>query len=185
MARYLAKAHRLIGMTKYFKISRIPHIENSRASALAKSTSADAPGGKPLVIPSVRRPTVTTIEEAAKATHPDWREDILRYKKDVTLPTDKGAARRVKRAEAWIEHFTLKASEADLGENLNLLEKHRTETHLTTLHYQRAMAQIYNRKVCPRSIDMGDLVLRKAEASDPRHSHGKLAPRWKDPYRVV
>ncbi|RWW35669.1 hypothetical protein BHE74_00059374 [Ensete ventricosum] len=32
---------------------------------------------------------------------------------------------------------------------------------------------------------MGDLVLRKAEVSDPTRSRGKLAQNWKGPYRVV
>ncbi|RWW64468.1 hypothetical protein BHE74_00028297 [Ensete ventricosum] len=32
---------------------------------------------------------------------------------------------------------------------------------------------------------MGDLVLRKAEVSDPGHSRGKLTPRWERPYRVM
>ncbi|RRT64301.1 hypothetical protein B296_00029612 [Ensete ventricosum] len=30
-----------------------------------------------------------------------------------------------------------------------------------------------------------DLVLRKAEVSNPGHSRGKLASRWEGPYRVV
>ncbi|RRT34334.1 hypothetical protein B296_00017987 [Ensete ventricosum] len=32
---------------------------------------------------------------------------------------------------------------------------------------------------------MGDLVLRKTEVSDPTRSHGKLAPNWEGPYRVI
>ncbi|RZS11387.1 hypothetical protein BHM03_00042716 [Ensete ventricosum] len=85
----------------------------------------------------------------------------------------------------WIEHFTPRASEADLRENLDLLEECRAETHLTTLHYQRAMALLYNRKVRPQSISMGDLVLRKAEVSNPEHSREKLTPRWEGPYRII
>ncbi|RRT33390.1 hypothetical protein B296_00056192 [Ensete ventricosum] len=32
---------------------------------------------------------------------------------------------------------------------------------------------------------MGNLVLQKAEVSDPTQSRGKLAPNWEDSYRVV
>ncbi|RRT72746.1 hypothetical protein B296_00033713 [Ensete ventricosum] len=32
---------------------------------------------------------------------------------------------------------------------------------------------------------MGDLVLRKAGVSDPRHSRGKLAPRWEGLYCII
>ncbi|RRT48188.1 hypothetical protein B296_00049923 [Ensete ventricosum] len=52
-------------------------------------------------IPTIRRPVVATIEEATVA-HPDWREE-LRYKRDATLPTDKEAARQVKRIEVWYD----------------------------------------------------------------------------------
>ncbi|RRT34093.1 hypothetical protein B296_00043472 [Ensete ventricosum] len=81
-------------------MSQIPCNENSRADALAKSTSTDAPNGQLSAIANVHRPMVATIEEVAKATHSNWRDDILHYKKDATLPTDKGATCRVKRAEA-------------------------------------------------------------------------------------
>ncbi|RWV83890.1 hypothetical protein BHE74_00024939 [Ensete ventricosum] len=32
---------------------------------------------------------------------------------------------------------------------------------------------------------MGDLVLRKVGVSDPRHSRGKLAPRWEGLYCII
>ncbi|RRT79982.1 hypothetical protein B296_00022160 [Ensete ventricosum] len=32
---------------------------------------------------------------------------------------------------------------------------------------------------------MGDLVVRKAEISDPGHSHRKLVPRWEGLYHVL
>ncbi|RWW57509.1 hypothetical protein BHE74_00035696 [Ensete ventricosum] len=66
-----------------------------------------------------------------------------------------------------------------------MLEERRAKAHLKTLHYERVIARLYNRKVRPRLVGMGDLVFKKAEASDPRHSRRKLAPRWEGPYRVV
>ncbi|RWW36989.1 hypothetical protein BHE74_00057945, partial [Ensete ventricosum] len=44
---------------------------------------------------------------------------------------------------------------------------------------------LYNRKVYPRHIKAGDLILRKAEVSDPTRSRDKLALNWEGPYRVV
>ncbi|RWW48724.1 hypothetical protein BHE74_00045181 [Ensete ventricosum] len=99
MARYLTKAHRLIGMTKYSKISQIPHLENSRADALARSASTDTTSVLP-AIPSLRRPTIVTIEMTTMVALPDWREEILYYKGDMTLPMDKAATHRVKITEA-------------------------------------------------------------------------------------
>ncbi|RZS03840.1 hypothetical protein BHM03_00034070 [Ensete ventricosum] len=82
-----------------------------------------------------------------------------------------------------IDHFTPEVSEVGLRENLDLLKERRAETHLKTLHYQRVVARLYNRKVRPRPIGMGDLVLRKAKVSDLGHSHG--TPRWEGLYRIV
>ncbi|RWW07546.1 hypothetical protein BHE74_00000468, partial [Ensete ventricosum] len=44
---------------------------------------------------------------------------------------------------------------------------------------------LYNRRVHPQPIKTRDLVLRKAEVSDPTCSRGKLAPSWEEPYQVT
>ncbi|RRT70300.1 hypothetical protein B296_00018608, partial [Ensete ventricosum] len=44
---------------------------------------------------------------------------------------------------------------------------------------------LYNRKVRPRQVGSGDLVLRKAEISDPTQARSKLAPNWEGPYKVI
>ncbi|RWV81943.1 hypothetical protein GW17_00056597 [Ensete ventricosum] len=59
------------------------------------------------------------------------------------------------------------------------------DAHLRTLAYRRAITKLYNHRVHPRLVKMGDLVLRKAEVSDPTRSRGKLAPNWEDPCQVV
>ncbi|XP_009387105.2 uncharacterized protein LOC103974082 [Musa acuminata AAA Group] len=67
-------------------------------------------------------------------------------------------------------------SEEGLRANLDLLEERRAEVHLRTLAYKKAVARVYNCKVHPRPIKVRDLVLRKAEVSDPTRARGKLAP---------
>ncbi|RWW86069.1 hypothetical protein BHE74_00005192, partial [Ensete ventricosum] len=52
------------------------------------------------------------------------------------------------------ENFERGASEQGLQANLDLIEGRRTEAHLRTLTYQRVIARLYNRKVCPRSVTM-------------------------------
>ncbi|RRT45129.1 hypothetical protein B296_00050492 [Ensete ventricosum] len=84
-----------------------------------------------------------------------------------------------------IENFTLEASEASHRENLNVLDERRAEAHLKNLHYQRTVARLYNQRIRPRPIRKGDLVLMRAEVSDPRHTREKLAPRWEGLYRVT
>ncbi|RWW05462.1 hypothetical protein GW17_00031261 [Ensete ventricosum] len=76
------------------------------------------------------------------------------------------------------KNFERGASEQGLQANLDLIEGHRAEAHLRTLTYQRVIALLYNRKVCPQSVSDGDLVLRKAKVSNPRCTRGKLAPNW-------
>ncbi|RWW37365.1 hypothetical protein BHE74_00057541 [Ensete ventricosum] len=92
MARYISEAHQLIGTTTYFKIFQIPHLENAKADALARGASTIVTSELP-TIPSLCKPTVATIEAATMAAHPDWREEILRYKKYTTLLADKVVAR--------------------------------------------------------------------------------------------
>ncbi|RWW47912.1 hypothetical protein BHE74_00046063, partial [Ensete ventricosum] len=84
-----------------------------------------------------------------------------------------------------INNFILEESEAGLRENLDILEERRAKAHLKNLHCQRAVAQLYNRRVQPRPIANGDLVLRRVEVSDPGHTRGKLVPRWEGPYRIT
>ncbi|RWW49265.1 hypothetical protein BHE74_00044596 [Ensete ventricosum] len=84
-----------------------------------------------------------------------------------------------------IQMHDKEASSQQLHENLDLLEEKRADAHLRTLAYKKAIVRLYNHKVRPRFIKTGDLVLWKAEVSDPTRSRRKLAPNWEGPYRVV
>ncbi|RRT63125.1 hypothetical protein B296_00000878 [Ensete ventricosum] len=70
-------------------------------------------------------------------------------------------------------------------ENLDMHEERRAMAHLKNLHYQGTISRLYNRRVLPRPIVKGDLVLRKAEVSDLGHTREKLAPRWVGSYRIT
>ncbi|RWV91762.1 hypothetical protein GW17_00045927 [Ensete ventricosum] len=76
-------------------------------------------------------------------------------------------------------------SNQQLRENLDLLEEKRADAHLRALAYRRAVTKLNNHRVHPRHVEMGDLVLRKTEVSDPTRSRDKLAPNWEGPYRVI
>ncbi|RRT55820.1 hypothetical protein B296_00037997 [Ensete ventricosum] len=66
MAPHFTEARHLISMIKYFNISQIPRIKNTRADTLVKSASIDASSGGSSAIASIYRPTVATIEEARR-----------------------------------------------------------------------------------------------------------------------
>lgn len=52
-------------------------------------------------------------------------------------------------------------------------------------NYQQKLAQRYDKNVKPREFVVGNLVLRKVVGSMKDQSLQKLAPNWKDPYRVT
>ncbi|RWW80801.1 hypothetical protein BHE74_00010840 [Ensete ventricosum] len=83
------------------------------------------------------------------------------------------------------EYYEKDASDAQQCENLDLLEERRAEAHLQELIYKKVIARLYNSRVCPRQVTSGDLILCKAEVSDPTRTRGKLAPTWEGLYRVV
>ena len=66
--------------------------------------------------------------------------------------------------------------EEGLRANLDLLEERRAMAHLRALAYKNVTIRIYNRRVCLWLIQVRDLVLRRAEVSDPTRARGKLAP---------
>ncbi|RWW84290.1 hypothetical protein BHE74_00007114 [Ensete ventricosum] len=119
-------------MIKYFKISQIPRLENSRAHALARLASADTPD-EFSVIHSLCRLTVATVEMAI--TTPTGESPYsLAFGTKVVLPPE------VVFPTLRVKNFTTEMSEAGLRENLDMLKKRRAKAHLKTLHYQRAVA---------------------------------------------
>ena len=48
------------------------------------------------------------------------------------------------------------------------------------------MSQSYNKKVCPRSFQLGDLVLREnPKNQQQRTQKGKFKPNWLGPYIIT
>ncbi|RZS20844.1 hypothetical protein BHM03_00053413 [Ensete ventricosum] len=134
----------------------------SAVDVLVRLASADTPGDLS-VSHNLCRPTVATIEMATMVVLPP----------EVIFPTLR------------VENFTTEMSEAGLRDNLDMLEEHWAKAHLKTLQYQRAVARLYNRMIRSRPIGEGDIVLRKAEVSDPGRTHEKLVPRWEGPYHIT
>ncbi|RRT48926.1 hypothetical protein B296_00035464 [Ensete ventricosum] len=48
-----------------------------------------------------------------------------------------------------VENFTPEASEVGIGENLDLVEECNAIAQLRTLHYQKVIARLYNRRDRP------------------------------------
>ena len=81
------------------------------------------------------------------------------------------------------EHFHLECNEEALRHNLDLVEERREKAALSQAAYKSLSEAHYNKKVRRLVCKVGDLVLRKNEAS-LQEKPGKLTPNWEGPYRV-
>ncbi|GKV48210.1 hypothetical protein SLEP1_g55036 [Rubroshorea leprosula] len=84
-----------------------------------------------------------------------------------------------------VTHFDEGRNGQLLRENLDLLDDVREEARLQTLVYKQKIANFYNKRVRPRTFNVGDLVLRKAGLTGFETRFGKLAPNWEGPYTVT
>ncbi|RRT49036.1 hypothetical protein B296_00052662 [Ensete ventricosum] len=97
MTRYLSEVHRLISHFKHLSIVRVPQVENVQADMLAKLTSAWNLKRCPEMVEKLSCQTIPTQKLAVTEATPNWIEEILRYKKDETLPIDPTASLRLSR----------------------------------------------------------------------------------------
>ncbi|XP_064950466.1 uncharacterized protein LOC135604741 [Musa acuminata AAA Group] len=100
MAKYLAQVKNLATKFVHFGLSNVPRSENQRADTLAKLASGSAPKARPETeeLPHRAIEVVATVTDDAPAT---WVQEMLRFKRDGTLPDDETAARRLRRTQAW------------------------------------------------------------------------------------
>ena len=100
MAKYLAQVRNLIAKFPHFTLSNIPREENGRADALARLASRPASEARPEVEELPTR--AFEIAAAASGSMPTtWVHELLRFKRDGTLPPDEVAARHLRRTHAW------------------------------------------------------------------------------------
>ena len=63
-----------------------------------------------------------------------------------------------------------------------LLEEDRLRAAVRTARYQQALRRYHIRKVHARSLEEGDLVLRRVQSAK---NSNKLMPKWAGPYQVI
>ncbi|KAI9126512.1 hypothetical protein K1719_002108 [Acacia pycnantha] len=74
-------------------------------------------------------------------------------------------------------------SEALLAE-LDLVDEVRVTVHCRDIAAKQLIAARYNKRVRPRSFQLGDLVLRRADIRNKNAKDSKLATNWDGPYRI-
>ncbi|GAV56605.1 hypothetical protein CFOL_v3_00147 [Cephalotus follicularis] len=83
-----------------------------------------------------------------------------------------------------VVHFTEDNNEEGLRCLLDLVEELRDKTAIRIAAYQQRVSRYYNKRVSPRPLRQGDLVLRNSAIADPTGNRGKLAPSWEGPYKI-
>ena len=63
-----------------------------------------------------------------------------------------------------------------------LLEENHLRAAVRAARYHQALRRYHSRKVNARSLEEGDLVLRRVQSAK---NSNKLTPKWEGPYRVV
>ncbi|KAL2244075.1 UNVERIFIED_CONTAM: Ribonuclease HI [Sesamum indicum] len=81
-----------------------------------------------------------------------------------------------------VMQYEPEANQAERSFDLTVIEEKREAAYARILHHKGLMMKSHNRRIRPRQLQVGDLVLKKVEAS--KHV-GKLEPPWEGPYKVV
>ncbi|KAL8520617.1 hypothetical protein ACS0TY_011236 [Phlomoides rotata] len=81
-----------------------------------------------------------------------------------------------------ITHFDEEQNKELMREALDLMEEKREITRLKAETYKSRIKVVYNKRVTFRSFQVGDFVLRRANALKNTR---KLELNWKGPYKVV
>ncbi|KAL0294949.1 UNVERIFIED_CONTAM: hypothetical protein Sradi_6859100 [Sesamum radiatum] len=81
-----------------------------------------------------------------------------------------------------VMNFSEECNENLLRKNLDLIEELREKAFLRIQRYKNIMINSYKKRVKSQSFQVGDLVLRRADALKPI---GKLDPIWEGPYKVT
>ncbi|XP_038971180.1 uncharacterized protein LOC120104330 [Phoenix dactylifera] len=102
----------------------------------------------------------------------------LAYETEAVIPLEIGLP------SPRVECYNADSNSSQLRNNLDLVEEVREAVRVRMMRYQRKTAQYYNAKVKAKSFKVGDLVLRRAEASQPTEQE-KVALNWKGPYRII
>ncbi|GAV81377.1 hypothetical protein CFOL_v3_24834 [Cephalotus follicularis] len=83
-----------------------------------------------------------------------------------------------------VVHFSEENNEEWLRNLLDLVENLRDKATIKVAAYQQRVSRYYNKRVNPRPLREGDLVLCNAAIADPIGTRGKLATNWEGPYKV-
>ncbi|XP_074336996.1 uncharacterized protein LOC141674174 [Apium graveolens] len=80
-------------------------------------------------------------------------------------------------------NFDEAANEEGLKTNIELIDEVWDQAVAKMERYKEKIKEHFSKKSRVKNFQVGDLVLRDTEASDPTNT-GKLMPKWEGPYKV-
>uniref|UniRef100_A0A2N9I3J5 Uncharacterized protein n=1 Tax=Fagus sylvatica TaxID=28930 RepID=A0A2N9I3J5_FAGSY len=83
------------------------------------------------------------------------------------------------------EYYDPVTNETSLATELDLAEERRDSALIHLAAYQNGLRRIYEKRINPRELTVGDLVLRKVMGAKQDPTHGKLGPNWEGPYKIA
>ncbi|KAL0448665.1 UNVERIFIED_CONTAM: hypothetical protein Slati_1422900 [Sesamum latifolium] len=81
-----------------------------------------------------------------------------------------------------VQRYEPTSNSSERHVDLDLIQELRNNTNARTTEYKAMMAKVYNSKVRSRGFQVGDLVLRRADATKNLE---KLDAKWEGPYQVT
>ena len=78
-----------------------------------------------------------------------------------------------------------KANVEVIAKDLDTTDELQEAVDVRIASYQQRLANLYNRRVKPRTFLVGELVLRRVFENTINLAYGKFSPNWEGPYTVV
>ena len=101
---------------------------------------------------------------------------FLVYAPEAVLPHE------VRHRSARVLAFDEARQDASRGIDLMLGEEGRRQASLRATGYQQALRRYHGRSICSRTLEVGDLALRRELSREGLH---KLSPMWEGPFRIA
>jgi hypothetical protein len=101
---------------------------------------------------------------------------FLVYETEAVLPHE------VRHRSSRVLAFDEARQDALRGEDLMMGEERRRQASLRAARYQQALRRYHCRNIRSRTLEVGDLVLRRVLSREGLH---KLSPMWEGPFRVA
>ncbi|XP_074297439.1 uncharacterized protein LOC141628163 [Silene latifolia] len=75
-------------------------------------------------------------------------------------------------------------NQVEMASSLDTIDELRTSAHIRMASYRQTVARSFNKNVKVRTLQVGDLVLKKVFQNTKNHQAGKFAYNWEGPYQV-